>query len=88
MVSICIEEWKQDQEWGQSSVYISKIEPNLLILMPDFGDSAAILNLVGIFSRWCELNFGLTPRQVKSRHFSERIGAWGQYSYKFLAIVS
>ena len=56
--------------------------------MPDFGVSAAILNLVDIFSRWCELNFGLTPRQVKSRHFSERIGAWGQYSYKFLAIVS
>ena len=55
--------------------------------MPDFGVSAAILNLVGIFSRWCELNFGLTPRQVKS-HFSERIGAWRQYSYKFLAIVS
>ena len=36
-------------------------------VIPNFGVSTAILNPVGIFSRWCY--FGLLQGQVKSRHF-------------------
>ena len=40
------------------------------LTIPDFGVSAAILNPVDIFRRWCKLNFGLLRGHVKSRHIT------------------
>ena len=41
--------------------------------IPDFGDSAAILNPAEIFRRWCKLNFGLLRGHVKSRHITAQL---------------
>ena len=41
-----------------------------LCLLPDFGDSTAILNPVDLFRRWCKVNFGLLRGHVKSRYFA------------------
>ena len=62
----------------------------LVYRLPNLGVSIAILNSVDIFRGWCKLNFGPMRGQVKSRHFSERIGARRKYFhflYKFLRII-
>ena len=50
-----------------------------LFPIPDFGVSMAILNLLDISCRWCKLNFRPKWGQLKSCHFSERIGVRWQY---------
>ena len=42
----------------------------LLMIIPDFGVSTAILNRLEISRRWCKLNFGLSQGHVKSRQFT------------------
>ena len=42
----------------------------MLIYIPDFGVSTAILNPVDIFRRWFKLNFGLLRGHVKSPHIT------------------
>ena len=42
----------------------------ILIALPDFGVTTAILNIVYIFCRRWKLNFGLLGGHVKSRHFT------------------
>ena len=59
-------------------------------LIPDFGVSMGILNLMDIFRGWCKLNLGIVQGQVKSRHFSEWIGVNRQHFhvlYKFLGLI-
>ena len=51
----------------------------------------AILNAMDIFRRCCKVNFGSIKGQVKSRHFSKKIGTRRQYYHflhKFLEIMS
>ena len=70
---------------------LSSLRYMLILPISCFGDSTAILNLVDIFRRWCKLSFRPMQGQVKSRHFSEKIGArrpYFNFSYKFLEIIS
>ena len=39
-------------------------------LRPEFGLNTAIINSVGIFRRWCKLNFGLLRGHVRSQHIT------------------
>ena len=60
---------------------LSSLRYMLILPIPCFGDSIAILNLVDIFRRWCKLSF---------RHFSEKIGArrpYFNFLYKLLEII-
>ena len=54
-------------------------------ILPAFGVSTAILNLVDIFPRWCKLNFGLSGGHVEitpfHSNFIERVGTRRQYFY-------
>ena len=47
-----------------------KLSKGVKNTIPDFGVSAAILNPVDSFCRWCKLNFGLLRGHVKSCHFT------------------
>ena len=63
----------------------------IILSMPDFGVSTAILNPLDIFRRWCKLNFRPMRDQVKSRHFSEQTGARRphfHFLYKYIGIIS
>ena len=42
----------------------------IILLMPDFGVTTAILNPADVFRRWCKVNFRPMRDQVNSRHFS------------------
>ena len=48
----------------------------------------AILNIVDIFRRWCKLNFRTMWNQLKSCHFSKRIGARRQYLRIFCYLLN
>ena len=70
---------------------LSSLSYMLILPIPCFGNSNAILNFVDIFRRWCKLSFRPMQGQVKSRHFSEQISArrpYFNFLYKFLEIIS
>ena len=58
----------------------------VVLLIPAFGVSTAILNTTDISRRWCKLNFGPLRVHVKSCYFLERIDARSQYFYFFIQI--
>ena len=63
----------------------------IILSIPNFGVSTAILNPQDVFRRWCKLRFRPMRDQVKSHHFSEQIGARRSYFhflYKFIGIIS
>ena len=63
----------------------------IILSIPDFEVSNAILNPVDVSRRRFKLSFRPMREQVKSRHFSEFIGARRPYShflYKFIGIIS
>ena len=63
----------------------------IILSIPDFGVSTAILNPVDIFHRWCKLSLRPMRDQVKSRHFSLQKGARRPYFhslYKYIGIIS
>ena len=63
----------------------------IILSIPDFGGSTAILDPLDVFRRWCKLSFRPMRDQVKSRNFSELMGAQKPYFhflYKFIGIIS
>ena len=70
---------------------LSSLRYMLILPIPCFGNSTAILNFVDIFRRGYKLSFRPMQDQVKSRHFSEQIGArrpYFNFLYRFLEIIS
>ena len=62
----------------------------ILLIIPNFRVSTAILNITDISCKWCKFNFGPLQGQVKLCHFPERIDARRQnfyFLYKFLGMI-
>ena len=52
----------------------------ILLIIPNFRVSTAILNITDISCKWCKFNFGPLQGQVKLCHFPGRIDARRQIS--------
>ena len=62
----------------------------ILLIIPNFRVSTAILNIIDISRKWCKFNFGPLWDQVKLCHFPGRIDARRQFFYflyKFFGMI-